>query len=126
MLLIPTVVKKSPIHGRGLFADQDVAEGQVVWEFDEKVDLSFPKKYLDYLPEHVQRYAATYGSIEDGVFYFDGDDTRYMNHSAEPNVKTGPGHDSMYAVRPIKKGEELLCDYREFDDPSRNGDEPYV
>lgn len=126
MLLIQTVVKKSPIHGKGLFAAQDVPEGTVVWEFDPDIDLELPEKYLSVLEKHVQDFVGLYGSKEKGIIHLSMDDSRYMNHSREPNVKTGPGRESMYAVRDIKKGEELLCDYREFDEPSREGEEPYV
>ena len=126
MLLIQTVVKKSPIHGKGLFAAQDVPEGTVVWEFDEKSDLELPAKFLQDVDDKVNAYVDFFGSREGNTVYIDGDDTRYMNHSRDPNVRTWAGRESMFASRFIKKGEELLCDYREFDEPSREGKEPYV
>ena len=126
MLRVDAKVKKSPIHSKGLFADQDIKEGTVVWEFDPDTDLHIPAKFLQGLEKKVLDYVDFFGSREGNHVFLDGDDARYMNHSREPNVKTGPGRDSMYAVRDIKKGEELLCDYREFDDPSREGKEDYV
>jgi uncharacterized protein len=126
MLMVDTEVKKSAIHGNGLFAAQDIPEGTVVWEYNAKVDLQLPLKFLKWLSQDVLNFINTYGSQEGDVISISMDDSRYMNHSREPNLKTGPGCESMYSSRAIKRGEELLCDYREFDDPSRDGDEPYV
>jgi SET domain-containing protein len=126
MLRVDTRVKKSAIQGKGLFAAQDIPEGTVVWEYDAKVDLQLPMKFLKGLSPEVLAFLDTYGSREGNIVSISLDDARFMNHSREPNLKTGPGRESMYAARGIKKGEELLCDYREFDDPSRAGEEPYV
>jgi SET domain-containing protein len=37
-----------------------------------------------------------------------------MNHSEAPNVIC-PDNDDMFAGRDIEAGEELVCNYREFD-----------
>jgi hypothetical protein len=126
MLSVSTKVKKSDVHGKGLFADQDISEGTVVWEFDEKNDLEIPVKFLKGVDAKVKSYVDFFGSRDGNTIYIDGDDTRYMNHSRDPNVRTWTGREVMFASRAIKKGEELLCDYREFDEPSRAGEEPYV
>ena len=40
------------------------------------------------------------------------------NHSAKPNTGEGPDPNSSYAIRNIKKGEELLDDYGTYGWPS--------
>lgn len=39
----------------------------------------------------------------------------YINHSDDPNI--GKKNDVVYVLRDIKKGEEILIDYNELDEP---------
>lgn len=38
MLLVKTVIKKSSIHGLGLFANQKIKSGQIVWKYNPILD----------------------------------------------------------------------------------------
>ena len=53
--------------------------------------------------------------VDGGVLSYTDDDADYWNHSDSANTGFGPGPDSdpysTYALRDIKKGEELLDDY---------------
>jgi len=56
--------------------------------------------------------------LEPGVFFDMVDQTRWLNHSCEPNVvveagvtKQGNGWAQLQALRDIKPGEELFFDY---------------
>ncbi len=66
---------------------------------------------------YVRYYAYLDTKYDKYVLSFDND--RYTNHSKEPNTKTHfPPEDSfgvMIATRNIAHGEELTCDYYEFD-----------
>jgi len=42
------------------------------------------------------------------------DDTRFINHSENPNIETAG--DADVALSDIEKGEEILIDYRTFYD----------
>ncbi len=56
--------------------------------------------------------------LEPGIFFDMVDQTRYLNHSCEPNVvveagvtKNGNGWAQLQALRDLKPGEELFFDY---------------
>lgn len=120
MLLVKTAVKRSNIEGLGCFAAEDIKEGQVVWVFDPRIDLRFKVSELGKFPPHVQQYIAHYGYTEnsngDRCMVLCGDNTRYVNHSDDPNLLEGPnGPNSDIAARDIKAGEELTCDYYNSD-----------
>ncbi len=100
-------VVRSPIHGYGVIALRDFAEGEaiaevdgVAWREGENVD---------------DRYSLR---IEDGVYFDMVDQTRFINHSCDPNtwVDVGVSDDgeawaTVIALRPIAAGEELSYDY---------------
>lgn len=126
MLLVKTRVLRSPIHGFGLFADEFLHTHRHIWAFNPKVDIIMPERFYKILPLESQRLLDFFAAWDKGIIYLDGDDARYLNHSSTPNVRSGPAKESMWVTRDIHPGEELLCDYREFDEKSREGTEPYI
>ena len=100
-------VFRSPIHGYGVLATRTFAEGEeicdidgVTWRDGDGVD---------------DRYSLW---IDDGVYFDMVDQTRYINHSCEPNVEvcTGIADDgqvwaTIVALKPIAIGDELSYDY---------------
>lgn len=121
VLLVPTEVRKSPIHGCGLFALRAIPKGRVIWRFVEGLDQAIPQAQVAQFPFAVRAFFKTYAVLDGGIYYVDMDNTRFMNHSLNPNIRTGKGKSPMYASRDIPKGAELLCNYRVFDAPSRRG-----
>lgn len=115
MLRVETELRASGIHGVGCFAARDIARGEVVWQFDEGLDAVFATDDLVRLPQAVRDQLNTYGYLLEGVgVVLCGDNARHMNHSANPNViEIDDG--SNVAARDIAAGEELTCDYFEFD-----------
>lgn len=114
MLRVHTELRLSPIHGLGCFAAQDIARGEVVWRFDEGLDVVVETSALDSLPIAAREFLSTYGYLLDGAVVLCGDHARHMNHSADPNViELADG--SNVAARDIAAGEELTCDYFDFD-----------
>lgn len=123
MLVVPTYLAKSPIHGLGLFSQLPIARGALVWRFHSTIDRVLPRDlvFRGDLPlvarEFVNRYFCFWGE----QMLANGDDARFMNHSESPNVKAvekGLTPD-MVAVRDIQPGQELVTDYRDFDDTWR-------
>jgi len=117
MLLVRTEVKPSPIHGLGVFALEPIKKGQLIWEYDERIDERIREDELDTLPEAIQEFLSIYGYIEvlDGVRVVTlcGDNSRHMNHDDNPNcLGVGPVN---VAAWDIGVGEELTCDYYSFD-----------
>lgn len=121
MLLVKTRLAVSPIEGIGLFADEDIAEGTVTWRFVPGFDLLFSEADIEDLPETARDMLRTYTYLnpKTGMRVFCIDNARFMNHASDANtagVHTEgaiEGYD--VATRNIRKGEELTCDYRQFD-----------
>jgi len=126
MYCIKTYVDKSPIHGLGVFAGEDIAEGTKIWEFVEGFDQVIPEENVAKFPQQAQDYLETYAYVLNGKLFLCGDHGVYTNHSDVPNTGPAPGaaEDNGYgyevALRDIKKGEEITSDYRVFDEVSRD------
>lgn len=118
MMTVRTELKVSDLHGIGCFALQDIPKGAKVWEFDAVVDSVIPKAWFDQAPKFYQDYLLFYAEYEDGYFVLCGDNGKFWNHSESPNLKliSIPDEEMWYvfAIEDIKKGDELLYDYRNF------------
>jgi len=113
MMLVKVRLGASAIEGFGLFAQEPIARRQVVWRFTPGFDLLVPEAELARAPAHVRaffdRYAFELATCP-GYLALDGDDGRFMNHSATPCLDLSvPGVGT--ATRAIRAGEELTCDY---------------
>jgi SET domain-containing protein len=117
MLLISTSLGPSPIHGIGCFTNEKIRKGQVVWEFDERIDLRIPVSRLSEFPTPVQEFFSIYGYTEiyggEKVMILCGDHSRHFNHSENPNLIDTPSQST--ATQDIEAGEELTCNYYSFD-----------
>jgi len=117
MLLVPTFLAPSPIHGIRLFAAAPIAAGTVLWRLDESFDRAIDEvecARLDLVAQlQVQRYA--YIDPVRRVRVLCGDDARFFNHSDDANCRDAveSGGTLTVAVRDIVAGEELTWDYRE-------------
>jgi len=119
MLRVPTFVAPSRIAGVGLFAATDVAAGTVIWEFTEGVDWRIPPEDFERFPEpYRSKFRHYVYQEESGVLVLCGDNAKFMNHQDDPNCEDPEG-DHTITRRAIRAGEELTCDYRSFDLPSR-------
>jgi len=123
MMCVKTVIKSSEIHGIGLFADEDIQEGQIIWKFNPLVDLVLSEEQLESL-HPVCRERIEYYSFKtnDGRYVLVCDDNRFINYSSDPNVQDVADIESpSIAKRFIPKGEELTTDYCfDFGKESRN------
>jgi len=116
MLLVPTHVAVSAIAGVGLFASEPIARGTLIWRVDPKIDLLFSESEIAAFPPAVQAFFKTYAyphNRKTGHFMLNIDNGRFMNHSASPNTEF-VSFDSGTAIVDIAAGEELTCDYGEF------------
>jgi hypothetical protein len=114
---LKTIVKESPIHGRGLFAAEHIYEGEIVCIKGGHI---FDKETLDEIqptlgPAEIQ--------IAENLFIGPlADQERegsmlFINHSCEPNIGV-KGQIVFVAMRGIKTGEELTHDWATTDDDS--------
>lgn len=117
MFLKKTHLGASSVQGIGLFADEPVPRGTVVYTHSPQFQHVLTQEELDALPKNEQQTFEHYGYKRNGKWYLDFDDIRFLNHSDTPNLKlTGEG---IIAVRDIAVGEELTQNYRDFEDEIR-------
>ncbi len=107
-------VRDSPIHGRGLFAVEPIASGQIVCV---KGGYILDRETLHAMPEW---YRAAEVPVADGLFIGPVQEAErdgsmiWSNHSCEPNIGV-QGQIVFVAMRDIEAGEELTHDWATTD-----------
>jgi SET domain-containing protein len=117
MLLISTYVAPSSIEGLGVFADEFVPKGSLIWSLNPKFDIFVNEIEISALPPQIQGYLARYSypHLEmPGYRVIDMDNGKFMNHSLTPNTDFRV-FDKGYALTDIARGKEITCNYHEFD-----------
>lgn len=111
----PFIVRNSKIHGKGVFATRKIPAGSLIIEYaGERIswkeacrreNMKAPDDY------HTFFFSLENGKIIDGGSQ--GNDARWINHSCEPNceAREEDGRVFIYALRDIRRGEELNYDY---------------
>ena len=125
-------VRRSRVHGRGVFAVRRIRKGTRIVEYlGERISHRVAdRRYEDHdeSDNHTFLFSVDRGLVIDaGV---GGNDARYINHSCEPNCESVIERRRVFidALRDIARGEELSYDYqigRERGDPP-NIDEIYA
>jgi len=115
MLLVPTYVAPSKIHGVGVFAAESIPAGALMWRFEPGIDLIISPEHAETLPQVFRDFLEVYAYISDqfpGGYVLSCDHARFLNHSSDPNTDNS----SLVALarREIAAGEEITCDYGEF------------
>ncbi len=129
---LPFRVRRSKVHGLGVFATRAIKKGQRIVEYlGDRISHKEADRRYDGKEEndnHTFLFSVDRGLVIDaGV---NGNDARYINHSCDPNCESVIENRRVFvdAVRDIKPGEELTYDYqigRERGDPP-NVDEIYA
>jgi hypothetical protein len=108
-------VRRSGVHGKGVFALQDIAEGETLIEYvgeviswDEAQD-RHPHDPND--PNHTFYFHVNEDKVIDALH--GGNSSRWINHSCDPNCEADEQNERIFikALRNIKAGEELNYDY---------------
>ena len=107
------IVKKSKIHGKGVFANRDFKKGEVVIKYNLK---PLSKQEFDNLPESEKHFT----SKEGDKYWLFSTPERYVNHSCEPNTNPNIKDKFDFAIKDIKKGDEILADYTKDNVPGLN------
>ena len=107
--------RRSGVHGRGVFALQDIAAGEVLVEYTGEI-ISWQEAQDRHPHDPSQPNHTFYFHVdEDHVIdaKFGGNSSRWINHSCNPNCYADErdGRIFITALRNIKAGEELNYDY---------------
>ncbi len=122
MIHIQYRLDKSHKHGIGLFANQDIQAGELVYSASPKLDLNISQETFESLKSGEQEEIRYWGFWieENKVWHVDFDMSKFINHSFQANISQDATKTDTYliAVRDIKKGEELTQNYLEFETES--------
>ncbi|MFA7386372.1 MAG: SET domain-containing protein [Thiohalobacteraceae bacterium] len=115
MLIVPTYLDKSAIHGFGVYAKVFIPKGTKAWSFHPIFDIRISPDEFAKLPRSSQEEIEIhmYEPEAGGNLYYETTMGKYMNHSREPNVDFSVVYEG-WTTRDIQAGEELNCDYRNF------------
>jgi SET domain-containing protein len=126
------VVRRSPVHGRGVFATRNILKGEVIGEYvGERIshaEANWRYRHRDFSDNHTFLFTVSSRTVIDASHA--GNDTRFINHRCDPNCepRIRRGRVFIVAIRNIRAGDELGFEYnigREDDDPP-NVDEIYA
>ncbi len=122
MMLVPTELKPSLIHGLGVFLIEPVPAGTVIWQFDSRIDRVYSLAELIGLPALTRDFLETYSTWHSAaqVWVLCGDNGRHFNHSDNPNtVSDGIAFGQDTALIDLPAGTELTSDYMTICDAVR-------
>ncbi len=117
-------VRRSKVHGQGVFALQRIRKGTRIIEYvgDRISHARANRRYDDHdaNDNHTFLFAVDRNVVIDATV--DGNDSRFINHSCDPNCESNIENRRVFidAIRTIEVGAELNYDYqigRERDDP---------
>ena len=117
-------VRRSKVHGLGVFATRRIRKGTRVVEYlgdrvsHREADRRYEQKTTD--DNHTFLFIVDRATVIDGGA--NGNDARFINHSCDPNCESITEDRRVFveAIRTIQPGEELKYDYsigRDKQDP---------
>jgi SET domain-containing protein len=108
-------VRRSGVHGKGVFATVDIAEGETIIEYVGEV-ISWPEAQERHPhdpkdPNHTFFFHIDENRVIDAKV--GGNSSRWINHACDPNCEADEvdGRIFIKALRNIAQGEELHYDY---------------
>jgi len=116
MLLVKTSLRMStiPEAGIGCFAAEKIPQGYKIWQFNPYIDRVFTQDEFDSFDSLQQEFLKIYCYMHDARYYLCVDNSRFFNHSSDPNTYESITQQATYAARDIESGEEILSNYSDF------------
>ena len=105
------IVKRSRVHGRGVFAAKAFRKGERIIEYTGRRIL------WSRVPKELDDPRMYFFAIGDGKWVIDpsvdGNEAKWINHSCDPNcvIREKKGRIFIDALRKIRRGEEFSYDY---------------
>jgi SET domain-containing protein len=113
-----TRIGRSKIHGVGVIAIRPIRKGTHIF-FPDDEELCWVKATaIARLPKEIRKLYKDFCIKKGGKYgcpisFNKLTPAWYLNHSTEPNVAADSNY-MFYALRNIKKGEEIVADYRTY------------
>lgn len=115
MLKVKTIVKDSKIHGKGLFADEFIPKGTIIWQFEHNIDKVITHEEFLALESKERDFWNIYSFRFNEKYYLCMDDAIYFNHNEiDYNCDEDPENNTTIAKFDINPGEELTTNYANF------------
>lgn len=108
------IVRRSSIHGKGVFALRPLTAGERVFEYKGEVTSwreAVRRHRREGIAGHTFLFGLSDGRVIDGSR--GGNSARWLNHACAPNCETieDAGRIYIHTIRAIKAGEELFIEY---------------
>ena len=121
-------IKCSKTHGVGVFAIRDIPKNTNIFSHSVKKYIGIPVEELisEKLDPEIYEILEDFFVEEDGKIYilenglWDLDISHYLNHSDVSNVIFDEKASSFISSKDIKKNEEIVMNYSEFDSNWKN------
>lgn len=113
-------IGRSRVHGVGVIALRDIPAGTYVFRGEDERVVWVPRAEVRRLPKAVRDLYVDFGMLWGDQLGVPRNFNRlsvgwYLNHSKSPNVEADDDG-RFFALRRIRRGEELTADYRTFAD----------
>lgn len=119
MIHIKYKLNTSDKHGIGLFADEDLKSGQLVYTASPILDVNITKDQFDSLSTNEQEEIRWWGFFDESSehWHVDFDVSKFVNHAKDGTLTQDTNHADAYLIttRDVNKGEELTQNYLEFE-----------
>lgn len=119
MIHIKYKLDRSKIHGIGIFADQEIKKGTLIFTAEQILDVNITQRQFDSLSIAEQKEVKYWGFFDktSQKWHVDFDHIHFINHSYLANTTQDFSHSETYlvATRDIKCGEELSQNYLSFE-----------
>lgn len=119
MIHIKYKLDKSGYHGIGLFSDEDLSVGQLIYTASPLLDVNLTQEQFDTISDEEKEEIKWWGYFNESTkrWHVDFDVSKFINHSPEGNLTQDKNHKDAYLItlRDIKRGEELTQNYLEFE-----------
>lgn len=116
MFLVKTRAGLSKIHGMGVFADEFIKKGKIIWRFTPGIDVRMTEQELRQIkfPSNAAKeffLSHAFKSKKTGMIIHCADHAMFYNNAEHPNTLSveikGEEEAVVKALENIRKGEEL-------------------
>lgn len=116
MITVKTSVQPSNIGGLGLFANEFIPKGTLVWKNFTDSEMILSIEQFEGFSDYMKGVLRVHGYLDKKTnqWKLPLDNSKFFNHSNTPNTYQDEDGNSI-ALQDIKSGEEITVNYSDFD-----------